>query len=110
MERTHTPAELRVLARDVLLEAGASAANAELVADSLVEANLRGHDSHGVRRLTPYVEYIQGGQLDPEATPEVAVAGAVVTVDGRHGFGQVAAQRAVEALVALAHEHGTATA
>ena len=52
MESIYTADTLQELAREILDHAGASPTNAALVADSLVEANLRGHDSHGVLRLT----------------------------------------------------------
>ncbi len=101
MESTHSAADLQRLAREVLEAAGAPPASAALVAGSLVESNLRGHDSHGVLRLTRYVQFIGEQRLDPTAEPEVITRrAAVCTVDGRNGFGQVAARRAVVALAA----------
>jgi LDH2 family malate/lactate/ureidoglycolate dehydrogenase len=105
----HSPDELRELARVVLEHVGASADTARVVADSLVEANLRGHDSHGVRRLAPYAQFVRDGDVDPAAEPEVALRrGAVVIVDGRLGFGQLAGRLAVREAAALAREHGVA--
>ena len=93
MESTYSADSLRELARDILDHAGASPTNAAIVADSLVEANLRGHDSHGVLRLTRYVQFIAEGRLDPQAEPErPRPRGAAVVVDGNHGFGQVASR------------------
>ena len=71
MESTHSADELLHLAREVLEHAGTPPASAAIVAESLVESNLRGHDSHGVRRLAPYVQFIREQRLDPEAEPEV---------------------------------------
>jgi uncharacterized oxidoreductase len=111
MESIHSAEELLHLAREVLEDAGAPPASAATVADSLVESNLRGHDSHGVRRLVPYLRFIAAGQIDPAADPEVAERrGAVAIVDGRGGFGQVAARLAVAELAGLAREHGAAAA
>jgi LDH2 family malate/lactate/ureidoglycolate dehydrogenase len=108
---THSADELTQLARAVLEEAGAPPATAGAVAESLVESNLRGHDSHGVRRLAPYVEFVRDGHVDPAAEPRVAQRrGAVVVVDGCRGFGQPAARLAVAELGALAREHGVGAA
>jgi LDH2 family malate/lactate/ureidoglycolate dehydrogenase len=105
----HSADELRELARAVLERAGAPPATARTVADSLVEANLRGHDSHGVRRLVPYTRAIRDGHVDPAGVPEfVRSRGAVAIVDGRRGFGQLAARLAVAEAAALAREHGAA--
>ena len=71
MESIHSAGELLHLARAVLEDAGAPPATAAAVAESLVESNLRGHDSHGVRRLVPYLEFVRDGQVDPTAEPEV---------------------------------------
>jgi uncharacterized oxidoreductase len=94
-------------AEQILVTAGATPANAHDVATSLVEADLVGHDSHGVRRLVPYVQAIRDGQLDPavEATVDRARSAASV-VDCRHGFGQVAARLAVTEARRLSSEHG----
>ena len=111
MDSTHSAEDLLHLARGVLEAAGAPPASAALVAESLVESNLRGHDSHGVLRLTRYVQFISEQRLDPEAEPEVIDRhGAVCTVDGRNGFGQVAARNAVEELAALTREHSAGAA
>lgn len=111
MESTHSANELLDLARAVLEDAGAPPATAALVAESLVESNLCGHDSHGVRRLAPYVEAVNDGRVDPTAEPETTRRrGAVVIVDGKSGFGQPAARLAATEVTTLAREHGIAAA
>jgi uncharacterized oxidoreductase len=111
MESTYAADSLRALARDILLDAGSSPVNASTVAASLVEANLRGHDSHGVLRLARYVEYIEHGRLDPQAEPDaIRTRGSALVVDGRHGFGQVAARLAVAELIPCAHQYGVSSA
>jgi len=111
MESTYSAGELLSLARAVLEDAGAPPATAAAVAESLVESNLRGHDSHGVRRLVPYLEFVRDGQVDPAAEPEVMERrGAVVIVDGRGGFGQVAARLAASELTSVTREHGVGAA
>ena len=95
----------------ILEAAGASPTNAALVADHLVEANLAGHDSHGVIRVPQYVDDIRAGRMDPQAEPEVVDdAGAMFRVDGHRGFGQVAARFATEQAVERAGSLGLAFA
>lgn len=110
MENVHSPEDLLHLATGVLKDAGATHRNATIVAESLVESNLRGHDSHGVRRLVPYVQFIREQRLDPAAEPTTERDRAVLAVDGHNGFGQVAARQAVQDLKTTAHEHGVAAA
>jgi LDH2 family malate/lactate/ureidoglycolate dehydrogenase len=103
----HSAEQLRSVARAVLVAVGAPSATAATVADSLVEADLRGHESHGVRRLIPYVDWVRAGQIGPAALPDVARRqGAVAVVDGRHGFGQLAGRLAASEAAALARRHG----
>ncbi|GAB3456206.1 Ldh family oxidoreductase [Actinophytocola sediminis] len=103
--------EVRALAVRILVAAGAPAGAAERVAGSLVESNLLGHDSHGVRRLGSYLQSIHSGQIDPRAMPssEVVRPGSVV-VHGRGSFGQLAAGHAVERLVESARANGSGVA
>ncbi len=111
MESTYTADSLQELAREILDHAGASPTNAAIVADSLVEANLRGHDSHGVLRLTRYTTFVEEGRLDPKAEPDaIRTRGATLVIDGRRGFGQVAARLAVAELIECARQYGVASA
>ena len=88
---------------------GASAENAAVVANSLVLANLAGHDSHGVIRCNMYLEQITVGNLDPVVEPSIATrSGATATVNGHNGFGQVISKYAVELAIEIAREHGIA--
>jgi LDH2 family malate/lactate/ureidoglycolate dehydrogenase len=101
------PAELVVLATAILAATGTAPGRAEVVARSLVEANIAGHDSHGVLRLSSYVEFAESGEVDPAAEPAVVFErGAMARVDGRRGWGQLAAQLATETAVRLARTHG----
>ena len=67
------------------------------VADSLVEANLTGHDSHGVIRVPSYLRAMNEGRIDPHGEIRIAQESANTAVlDCAHTFGQVGALRAVE--------------
>lgn len=93
----------------ILRAAGAAEADAAVVAGHLVEANLRGHDSHGIGMLPHYVRAIAGGVLDPRAHAALEDrGGAVVAVDGRNGFGQVVAREAIAAGMERARAAGVA--
>lgn len=98
---------LRALAVRVLSAAGAEEADARVVADHLVDANLSGHDSHGIGMLPHYVRAIVAGVLDPRAHADVEDRGGpVLAVDGRRGFGQVVAREAIAAGVQRARAFG----
>lgn len=88
-------------ATGVLFALGARAPDAERVAGSLVESDLRGHGSHGVRRLVPYAEQVRAGAVNPRARPSLVgdTAPAVAIVDGADGFGQLTAHAGVDALL-----------
>src|SRR5512142_2508785 len=89
------PAGLTAFAGGVLTVVGVPPADAALVADSLVVADLWGHQSHGVMRLSWYVDRIRAGVTRAVTEPELVVdAGAVAVLDGHDGVGQVVAARA----------------
>jgi hydroxycarboxylate dehydrogenase B len=84
-------------ATELFTRAGAAADVAQEVAQHLVEANLKGHDSHGVGMIPAYVRNIRVGHLNANAHAEVARDnGAVLLVDGRFGFGQVVGREATD--------------
>jgi uncharacterized oxidoreductase len=106
---TLPPDALTRFATQLLAAGGLQAREAALVAESLVGANLRGHDSHGVMRIPSYLEFHRRGE---------AVAGAELTAirrtptifvgDGHWGFGQTQAQRLTRTLVEMAKASGVA--
>ena len=72
-----------------------------------MEANVAGHDSHGVLRLPAYVEFVERGDVDPTAEPALVFErGAVARIDGRRGWGQLAGQLAAATVVRLTRAHG----
>jgi ureidoglycolate dehydrogenase (NAD+) len=94
-----------------LVEAwGYSADEAAYLAATLVDANLRGVDSHGVIRLPAYERRIAERLVDPGATPVVVVEGSVVRVDANGAAGQIATRAAVEEALRVSRETGVATA
>ena len=101
--------QLSELGEAIFLAAGASPENAVRVTASLVDANLAGHDSHGVQHFPGYVRSIQEGQIVADARPEVLRETAVTAlVSGRWTFGQVAAAYATERAIEMARRSGLA--
>ncbi|HZS82201.1 MAG TPA: malate/lactate/ureidoglycolate dehydrogenase [Stellaceae bacterium] len=101
--------KLRALVRRLLGEAGSAESEAEIVADHLVEANLAGHDSHGVGMLPAYFRNLKAGTLRPNQAPEIVSETANFAVwDGRGGYGQVIAGAAMEWAIGAAKRHGVA--
>jgi ureidoglycolate dehydrogenase (NAD+) len=102
------PAEaLERWARSLLEAAELEPGAARTVAASLVQASLRGVDSHGVARLPVYVDRLRGGGLNRAPRPKVVREdGAVAVIDGDHGPGQVAGVLAAELSATLAERHG----
>lgn len=87
--------------------AGLPEADARLVADTLVQADLWGHQSHGVLRLGWYLDRIRHGVMQPVTAPELVVdAGAIAVLDGHDGVGQVLAMRATHEAIRRARAHG----
>ena len=102
-------APLRDLVRTIFERAGSEPAEAQAVAEHLIEANLMGHDSHGVIRVAPYIELVRSGKWSANRHAEVVTdAGAVVVVDGGQGLGQVIAKEAIDLGIARARVHGVA--
>jgi uncharacterized oxidoreductase len=99
------------IARTILAAAGASEANARIVAEHLADANMTGHDSHGFIRIPQYVADIKAGRRDPRAVPTVSSESrAVVRVDGHRSFGQVVAEFGTRQAIARARAHGVGLA
>ncbi len=93
--------------RDLLVAVHTPEPYAVLVGDSLVEANLRGVDSHGVQMLATYLQQIRAGGVD------VAAAGHVLREDGvclryhgENGLGQVVADRCTDHSIRIAQALG----
>jgi len=88
---------------------GSDADEVARVARHLVDANLMGHDSHGVGMIPAYVDSLRDGWLYPNRHVAVRVdGGAILQLDGQRGYGQVIGAEAMERGIAKAREHGVA--
>src|SRR5205085_3284037 len=75
----------------------------------LVEANLRGHDSHGVMRVVQYLEMLADGRTQAGAAFEVLdESPALLAADAGWGLGQVQAHRLLDRLIPRAKALGVA--
>ncbi|HEX5445978.1 MAG TPA: Ldh family oxidoreductase, partial [Pirellulales bacterium] len=93
----------------LLAAGGIGPDEAATVGTSLVDANLRGHDSHGVMRIPSYLEYCHKGETVPGAPLTVVRESAsIVVADGHWGFGQTQAQRLTRKLIEMANSAGVA--
>ncbi|CAN5723675.1 Ldh family oxidoreductase [soil metagenome] len=83
---------LRETARRVFEAVGSQSDVASRVSDALVDANLAGHDSHGVIRIPQYVQHVRAGQVIADARPEIIdESPTTALVNGNWAFGQVSA-------------------
>jgi len=86
---------------------GMPEADARLVADTLVQADLWGHQSHGVLRLGWYLDRVRNKVMNPVTKPEFIVdAGAMALIDGHDGVGHVLTVLATKEAVKRAKAHG----
>ena len=100
---------LREISAQILAAAGSSAEEAGKVAARLVDANLHGHDSHGVIRVPQYVGQVKSGALLANQRAEVVAETDTVTVlDGHFGYGQIMGERSIELAIGKARRHGIA--
>lgn len=100
---------LTEFATRLLVAGGVGGNEAGLIAGSLVAANLRGYDSHGVMRIPQYRAQIDKGDIVPGADFEVIrETPSLLTSDGHWGFGQVQAGRLMRRLIEKARSGGVA--
>ena len=108
---TYPPDILRSLTTDIASAAGVPRADATILADSLVAADLAGASTHGLSRLAIYVRRIQKGLIDPTAELRVhRQRAATLAVDAGNGLGQVQAMKVLDRLLPMARDCGVASA
>jgi uncharacterized oxidoreductase len=102
-------AELRRLVERIFAAGGSDAEEAGIIAGHLVEANLRGHDSHGVGLIPSYLRNLGNAKVKPnEAGRVVSDEGSMIVYDGARGYGQIVARKATELAIARARDTGVA--
>ncbi len=95
----------------LLQASGSDEREARIVTDHLVEANLKGHDSHGVGMIPLYVRHIKEGKLRlNQHLRLVRDDGPFLVGDGQMGHGQVVAMELTDRAIARAKQQGVAVA
>lgn len=104
-----TAEQLQPFVSAILQQAGAPPADAELTARLMVDANLSGHDTHGVRQTARYAGLLSEGVIQPGAEVEVVRdRGVTAVLDGHDCLGFVGATRATELAIEKARTHSLA--
>jgi hydroxycarboxylate dehydrogenase B len=86
---------------------GSEEAEVQAVCSNLIEANLTGHDSHGIGMFPRYADSFLEGGLRPNAHVRTLLdAGAMLRLDGQAGFGQVVGSEAMAMAIERARTHG----
>ncbi len=102
---------LMEFATAIFVAKGVPADEAGQVAGSLVESNLCGHESHGVVRVTEYLDLLECGELHTEVSLDVITETAgLLACDANLGFGQVQMRRLIDRLEPMVCEAGVACA
>ena len=101
-------ADMRFTVERIFESVGLSPADATQAADTLLYADIRGIDSHGVSNMFPiYLHWFSEQFINPTPTPQVIrEAGAVATIDDDRGLGLVTGPRAMDLAIAKAAECG----
>ena len=87
----HVPAaRLIELSTAIMHAAGCNRDEAATIARRLVDSNLVGHDSHGVLRVSRYLDWMRKGWVKANQAPSVVFENdSIAIVDGNRGFGQI---------------------
>lgn len=106
-EKRVDPEKLLSFVKQVFMRLGVPEDDAGVTADVLVQADLRGIESHGVARISRYVNRIQRNQI--EAKPKIRVLAetpSTLLIDGGNGLGQVVAVYAMRRCIEKANASG----
>ncbi|HEY3065957.1 MAG TPA: malate/lactate/ureidoglycolate dehydrogenase [Methylomirabilota bacterium] len=102
-----TADQLRRVTSAILQAGGSAPAEGDLVADHLVQANLAGHDSHGVGMVPSYVRHLLAGLVVPNTRVKVVKDdGGTLMFDGGRGYGRCVAGEAMTAAIARCRQTG----
>jgi hydroxycarboxylate dehydrogenase B len=106
---TISATDLEEVIRKIFNAAGSDESEAAIVANHLVEANLTGHDSHGVIRTAAYLDWVKKGAVLLNRHAQVTSdRGNILSIDGEFGYGQVIARESMEIAIERAKREGLA--
>ena len=102
---------LRAIGEALFVAHGVPAEEAEIVTRHCVEANLVGHDSHGIIQVPTYIDRVKQGHIKPGAPWQIVQESATTTViDGHWGFGYVVNEKAMKYTIEKAKKSNIAAA
>ena len=105
------PAKLRQIAQELFVAANVPEEDAKIFARLCVDANLAGHDSHGVIQIPTYIDRIDRGHINPKASYDIVKETPTTTVvDGNWGIGYVVTERLMKMTIEKAKEQNVAAA
>lgn len=100
-------AVLNDFARQLLVAGGVPQDEAQIVGQSLVDANLYGHDSHGVMRIPYYLDCLTKNEVVAGAPLTITKeSDSIIMADGNWGFGQKQARKLMDLIIAKAKQTG----
>lgn len=100
---------LERLVKEIFVAAGCIPVEAGQIASHLVQANLAGHDSHGVIRVSAYIDWLRKGKVKANRQMRIVHETSVLAVvDGEQGFGQAIGIEATDLGVRKARQEGVA--
>lgn len=101
------PDDVRALVQSILERSGASAADAAIVSDHVVDAEMRENRSQGLVRIPAYSKWVRQGVIVSQAEPAIERdGGSTLVVSGRKGWGHVVTRRTMEMCVERARQNG----
>jgi LDH2 family malate/lactate/ureidoglycolate dehydrogenase len=107
----HSSEQVKDLVAAIAAASGVKKADAAILADALVDADVHGTSTHGVSRLNIYIRRIQKGLINPKAKLIIdRKRGGTLAVDAGNGLGQVQAVKTLEKLIPKAKRNGVAAA
>jgi LDH2 family malate/lactate/ureidoglycolate dehydrogenase len=103
--------KLKKVVAEIFVRCSMSERDADLLAETLVHADLRGIHSHGVLRVPEYVRHLTTGGVNPAGRPCVAsIHGSAIVVDGGNSMGQIGGTYAMREVIETARSTGVALA
>lgn len=104
-------AALQVVTQAIFERCGMTPADAAVLTDTLVTADLRGVHSHGLMRVPEYVAKLRHQGVDPRGRPRIVTdAGPALVVDGGNSMGQIGALFGMRAAIERARSTNVAVA
>jgi LDH2 family malate/lactate/ureidoglycolate dehydrogenase len=101
--------QLERIGRELLVAAGTPPDEADIVMRHSIDANLAGHDSHGIIQIPTYIDRIRAGHIVPGAPWTIVQESPTTTVvDGHWGFGYVVTERAMQVTIEKADKSNVA--